>query len=276
MNSTAMIIRGVREGLPISAALFADTGGEWPETYEYVSGFQQWLARHMIPLIVVRSHIGGRFVPLETDCLNKGRVPSIAYGFKSCSERWKTRPCWAWVKAKAKDDASWRGGLWLRGIDADEEHRARPGGLWADWRAGFPLVDWGMGRQECVDEIVAAGLPLPGKSACFFCPSAPPTEAASLRRKHPKLFQRALTMERQAQGTFGGSIKGLGRSFSWQAVDRSERLQVALPFTKPPEVPCGCYGGARDADISLAPNYCGTWETTFATPVRGEWPEAWQ
>lgn len=270
-NSTALIVRAVREGLPISAVLFADTGGEWPETYTYVEGFRKWLEAHHVPLHVVRGHVGGSFVSLEDDCVGKGRAPSIAYGFKSCSERWKTRPCWAWVKNKAKEDKSWRGGLWVRGIDADESHRAKQGGLWADWKASFPLIEWKMGRQECIDELVSSGLPLPGKSACFFCPSAPPREVAVLRSRHPDLFRRGLDMEARARDTFGGSIKGLGRSFSWEAVDRSERLQVALPFARDVEQPCGCYSGARDADIPLAPDYCGSWDIRFPTPVRKDW-----
>jgi hypothetical protein len=43
---------------------------------------------------------------------------------------------------------------------------------------------------------VAAGLPLPPKSACFFCPSAHQDEINDLARREPKYFVLALEMER--------------------------------------------------------------------------------
>jgi hypothetical protein len=35
----------------------------------------------------------------------------------------------------------------------------------------YPLFDWAFDRQRCVEVIREAGLPVPMKSACFFCPA---------------------------------------------------------------------------------------------------------
>ena len=32
-------------------------------------------------------------------------------------------------------------------------------------------MEWGWSRKDCIQAIRDAGLPLPGKSSCFFCPS---------------------------------------------------------------------------------------------------------
>jgi hypothetical protein len=270
-NSTALLVEAVRRGLRVDAVLFADTGGEWPETYEYVRGFAGWLAAHGIPMHTVRGNIRGEFVSLEDDCLSKSRLPSKAYGFGSCSERWKTRPCWAWVKERKM-----RAGVWVRGIDADEPQRANDRGLWGEWVPSFPLISWGMGREECAESIMRAGLPLPGKSACFFCPSAQPPEVAALADSHPDLFARGLKMEARAAGTFAArgrsGLKGLGQSFAWSDVDNSRRLQTALPIARATADPCGCYEGARDADLSFAADYCGSWDHTIGRGPGGEWP----
>jgi len=223
-------------------------------------------------VVVAQSHLRGSFVPLEDDCLAKGRLPSKTYGFKSCSERWKTRPCWAWVKARAKVDPAWRSGVWIRGIDADESHRANGFNIWAEWAPSFPLIDWRMGREDCAESIMRAGLPLPGKSACFFCPSASPEEVSELADKHPTLFARGLAMEAGAVETCGGRVKGLGQDFSWAAVERSRRLQIALPIAREAADPCGCYEGARDADLAFTAGYCGQWAHDIEPGSGGEWP----
>ncbi len=273
-NSTAVLVEAVQRGLRVDVALFADTGGEWPETYAYLWLLAGWLERYGVPLVIVQGHTGGEFVSLEDDCLRKGRLPSKAYGFKSCSERWKTRPCWAWVKAKAKQDPAWRAGVWIRGIDADEPQRASGHGMWAEWEPSFPLLNWRMGREECAEVIMKAGLPLPGKSACFFCPSAQPKEVSELADKHPDLFARGLTIEREAEaaGANRKTLKGLGQSFSWASVSYSREHQTALPIAKESADPCGCYEGARDADLAFTAGYCGSWGHDIERGSGGEWP----
>lgn len=83
-NSTAMIIGMYLHKIPIDLILFADTGGEQPHTYEFMETFNEWLVKHGIPKIVsVEYHDkDGNRLTLEQECINSGRLPSIAYGFK--------------------------------------------------------------------------------------------------------------------------------------------------------------------------------------------------
>jgi hypothetical protein len=75
----------------------------------------------------------------------------------------------------------------------------------------YPLLEFGYDRERCKAIITTAGLPVPLKSACFFCPASKKSEIVWLREQHPELLERALEIERNLT-----SVKGVGRSFSWE------------------------------------------------------------
>ena len=79
----------------------------------------------------------------------------------------------------------------------------------------YPLMEWGWTRDDCIRQIEAAGLPQPGKSSCFFCPSMKPDEITALRDQNPDLFRRALALEDNARKNLK-TVKGLGRNYSWR------------------------------------------------------------
>lgn len=60
----------------------------------------------------------------------------------------------------------------------------------------YPLREWGLDRAACGRIITAAGLPLPPKSACFFCPAMKQIEIEQLRHEDPTLYALAIEMER--------------------------------------------------------------------------------
>ena len=263
-NSTAVLVEAVRRGLRVDAAVFADTGGEMPETYRYLWQFAEWLRKHDIPLVMTSARLAGQPITLEEHSLRLHRMPSVSYGRKSCSLRFKAEPVERWLKAQL---APGERCIRVIGFDADEPQRARlpEGGPWV-W--SYPLIEWNMGREECAEVIMSAGLPLPGISSCFFCGSARPHEVAAL---DDEWIERGIAIEDAAR-PFSGSIRGLGKNFLWRDVLRSKRQQLALPIAPSgPDDPCGCWEGARDADLSFAAGYCGTWDA----PVRQEFAEEW-
>jgi hypothetical protein len=184
--------------------LFADTGSEKPETYAYLEIRRQWLRRVEFPdLIVVRRR--GVRVPdqsLEDQCLRTGTLPSLAYGGKSCSLKWKVAPqdkfCNHWPPALR----CWQsGGRVIKAIGYDagpsdgrriKEFRDRKYRFW------YPLREFGLDRAACIDLIRSEELPLPCKSACFFCPATKKPELVQLHSDYPDLLERALAIERKA------------------------------------------------------------------------------
>lgn len=245
VNSTAMICGWMERGLkPVDAVIFSDTGGERPETYAHVATVSDWLESRGWPAIVTVRAVNQAGAPksLEEDCYQYHKLPSIAYGFKTCSDKFKTAPQRKWLNHWAPAREAWKRGervLKLVGYDADEPHRAENGARQTDkyWYR-YPLIEWGWGRPECIAAIRRSGLRVPVKSACFFCPSNTVDEIKQLRDEHPDLMTRALAMERQANLR---SVEGLGRRFAWR--DLIEGKPVPLLETA---IACECYDGATD------------------------------
>src|SRR5262249_31373266 len=80
-------IRGIRPDL----ILFADTGGEKPKTYTYLPVMQESLSGVGSPPVVTVRYEPTRaaYRTLEEQCLHTGTLPSLAYGGKSCSIKYK-------------------------------------------------------------------------------------------------------------------------------------------------------------------------------------------
>ena len=94
----------------------------------------------------------------------------------------------------------------------------------AEFNFIYPLQDWGWDREECIRQIEAVGLPVPLKSACFFCPSSQKWEIKWLAAKHTNLFLRAIAMEDgNTNGKHAHKVNpegkigcGLGMKFRWR------------------------------------------------------------
>jgi len=236
-NSTAMLI-GLRDiSEKPDAIIFADTGGEKPQTYQHIEAMQSWCRRNDFPEItIVRK--GGNGETLEQELLRKNTLPPVAFGFKTCSTNYKIQPFEKWCNQNEKCKNAWKTGQKVErliGIDADESHRAKPSPN-KKFLNVYPLIDWDWAREECVEKIKAEGLKLPGKSACFFCPNSKPQEILELPED---LKSRALEIENNASVVT--SVKGLGRDWSWSHLIRTNDLQSCFPFAQ--DQPCGCYDG---------------------------------
>ncbi|WJN61318.1 phosphoadenosine phosphosulfate reductase [Pseudomonas sp. SO81] len=257
-NSTALLVEMVRLGEPVDAILFADTGGERPGTYAYRDLFSAWLVERGYPAITT---VQASSATLEEDCLRRSALPALSYGFKTCSIRFKQQPQTKWLNNWRPAKAAWARGqkvVKLIGYDLDEPHRGKP---FEDDKFvnRYPLLEWGWGREECVAAIAAAGLPQPGKSSCFYCPSMTKPEILQLRKEHPDLLIRALNIETTAKNAGGlDSVNGLGRKLNWgdfiELVDEAEANDPTAFFLRQQDFPnppqCGgCYDGrSLDAD----------------------------
>lgn len=200
--------------------LLSDTGGEKPETYADIAETQDWLSRVGFPAIeIVRESI-----TLEDDCLDRETLPGKAFGFGSCSERFKIRPQKRYVKQFRPCAIRW-----IVGIHAGEAHRRWTGACEGEDAVWYPLLDWGWGQAECEAAIRRQGLTVPVKSACFFCPSMKKHEVLQLSVEHPELMERALEMERAANESGNlSTVKGLGRRWSWAALLAADQSQRRL------------------------------------------------
>ena len=241
-NSTALLIGMYERGINPGAILFADTGGEKPLTYCYIKIMQSWLDKIGFPPITTVKKVdkNGDILTLEDNCLDKKMLPSITYGYKTCSQKYKAQPQDKWVNNWDPAKVAWKEGRRITkaiGFDADEPQRAAKDYSDKKYNYWYPLIDWDWGRDECIEAINRVGLPLPGKSSCFFCPNSSISEIRELNALYPDLMKRALAMEENAELTV---LKGLGRGrYAWSEVIATSDM---FPFPNQ-EMPCACYDG---------------------------------
>ncbi len=224
VNSTGGIIESIRRGDRIDLVLSADTGNEKPETYDFRDRFTAWLAERGVTAIVARKkpvecRTSGRKVPvapgttystLEQNCLVNKTLPSVVFGYKSCSQKWKREPMDAWLRNYQPVAERWaRGEQIVRLIGYDAGEPQRPANMKDTEREAFrfPLIEWEWYREQCVAAIVGAGLPVPPKSACFYCPSSKKSEIIQLSKRHPDLYKPSSKHPHGASAGSGASAR---------------------------------------------------------------------
>jgi len=256
VDSTAMLVEMKNRGIRPDLILFADTGAEKPETYRHVMRFSEWLTANDFPAVTTVSYDPpiAPYDDLEGNCTMNETLPSLAFGRKSCSLKWKVTPQHKFLESWTPAVETWNSGekvrralgfdnsvadkkrsakvSWAIGLDdsaADKKRAASYAGGAVDddkYDYFYPLQDWGMNREGCEAVIEAAGIPVPPKSSCYFCPAMKKPEILELRETNPDLFDRALAMEdgylagkhhagRKAKGLKCSTV-GLGRRFSWR------------------------------------------------------------
>ena len=250
-NSTAMLCGFKERGIKPDLIVFADTGGEWPDTYEHVKEMdgvcREWWG---IGVETVKKLYQGEFEGLERASLRLKSLPSLAYGKKACSMKYKVQPQDKRV-FEEMDKRGLKNTTKAIGYDANEAHRkidlklkVHPKGriekIW------YPLIDWGWRREECVEAIKRHGITQPGKSACFFCPAMKRGEILKLKHTNPDLFKRALAIEAGADIRTEGRGLG-GKGLRWENVDAEDEQQTKLwdwlDDHDATRAPCGCYDG---------------------------------
>ena len=117
-----------------------------------------------------------------------------APGTRSCTMDFKMRVIAKWLKSQGATPAN--PATVLIGFSWDEAHRVGKATARAFERIEYPLLDLRLARHDCQQIILRAGLPLPPKSACWFCPYHRPSVWAEMRRDRPVLFWKAADLER--------------------------------------------------------------------------------
>lgn len=194
VDSTALLVELVARGQAPDLVLSADTGVEKPATYEYLDIIRPWMADHNIHYELV-SYIPKRFkhwppyFGLLEMCLTNATLPSKSLGGSSCSLKYKKAPQDAFLANwKPAKDAWARGQRVVRliGYDAGPRDTQRANhALSIDdplYDCQYPLREWNWHREACEARIIAAGLPVPPKSACYLCLANKPQEIRDLPR----------------------------------------------------------------------------------------------
>jgi len=218
-NTIAQLILCTQQGVKFDYILFSNTGGERRKTYNYIPIMNKWLVANGQPKVKILRQLNKdkKFIGLYNDVYQRKSLPAIAFGYKTCSLKFKKGPFDVFINNNKDIQTRLKNGAIIHkhiGFDIDEEHRTTQNFDTEKMVNIYDLVNAEMGRFECEKIIRDAGLPPVGKSSCFYCPSLKPYEIIELYESEPKVFYRAIAMERNAKETMT-AIEGLGRDFSW-------------------------------------------------------------
>ncbi|WP_199758669.1 hypothetical protein [Aquabacterium soli] len=241
VDSTAMLVALRAAGIRPDVITFADTGGEKPETMAHLDAMNRILLGWGWPAIDVCRKVpmaSTGYADLLGNCLKNETLPSLAFGMKSCSIKWKQGPQDQFLKG-AKRGPSTRPPhpLWERsiltgqkimkliGYDCGRADVRRSKAIKqsdSDFDYSYPLQVIGWSRPDCVQAITSelgAAL-VPVKSACFFCPASKHWELYWLAAYHPALLEQALKLERTALTGRHSRFDAVEFGATWEAIVR--------------------------------------------------------
>lgn len=220
VQSVAALVLAAQRRIEYAVFVFANVGddSENPGTLEYLRDVAHPYAQeHGIKLVEAQKLYKGRKDTVLASLNRPNRsitipvyMPSGAPGRRSCTTDYKVRV----VDRYCRENAWERVTVGL-GISLDEFHRMRDThwtnkdgvrnlGFWK--RREYPLIDLRLTRRDCEKLIVAAGLPVPPKSSCWFCPFQRLSSWVEMRRNNPEMFERAVQLEQtinRKRGTLG-------------------------------------------------------------------------
>lgn len=205
VQSTALLVLAVQRRIDYSTFLFANAGddSEHPATLEYVRKVAAPYARRNgaeLHELERRRRDGSTETLWER--LNRPESRSIpipvrmangAPGRRSCTADFKIKVVGRWLREHgATRESQAAVGI---GISVDEIHRANRRRSESHERIEYPLLDLGLRRDDCIHIIAEAGLRVPPKSSCFFCPFRTVQAWREQRRDDPALFGKASELE---------------------------------------------------------------------------------
>jgi hypothetical protein len=206
VQSTALLVLAAEHRIDFQTFLMANVGddSENPGTLRYLEEYAKpYAADHGIALdvldrVMVRS---GETRTLYGEITRPGsrslkipvRMSNGAPGTRSCTADYKIKVIGREMKrrgATAKNRAVVGIGISLDEIQRANSRRPEP-----HEDITYPLLELGLRRQDCARIIRNAGLPVPPKSSCWFCPFHRPETWHEQRRNEPELFEKSCQLE---------------------------------------------------------------------------------
>ncbi|MFI9228591.1 phosphoadenosine phosphosulfate reductase [Streptomyces rimosus] len=243
VQSTALMVLAARREIPYHTLLFANVGddSEDPATLEYVRHVARpYAAASGLDLHVLHrtlrsggtETLWGRMMRKDSRALPIPiRMSNGAPGTRGCTRDFKIWVTGKWLKANGATPGN--PATVAVGISLDEIARAANRRVEPYERLAYPLLDLKLRRVDCQQIISDAGLPMPPKSACWFCPLKSLEGWKEMRRDRPGLFLRACCLEESLNETrqWGGMgdavfLTRTGRPL----LEAVEAAQEELPF----------------------------------------------
>lgn len=190
---------------PVDYAIFADTGNEPKEVYDWFEYLKDKV-KDKIEITIVKNERNtgniaedilsevGFFASIPVYTKNK-ETEKLGITLRSCTDRYKIRPIQEKVREILEVD-NLRGKVVeiVMGISSDEIQRAKyPPNKWQV--NCYPLVENNISRHQCLEYFGKLGMPRPPRSACIICPYHHANEWENLKVNSPEEFEYAANFD---------------------------------------------------------------------------------
>jgi hypothetical protein len=186
VNSVALLLYLLEQGKPLDEVIFADTGAELPETYDYSIMIKKIVQENNIPFKIVKSNgddLYGR-------CSRRQVIPSQIWRW--CTRDLKIRPIYAHYRSLKTHVNQYLG------ISYEERDRYRISNV--PYASNiFPLIENRITRDMCIDIIDKVNLSLPVRSGCYICPFNSISRWVEIYKKHSNLYDKAMILEENSK-----------------------------------------------------------------------------
>ena len=187
-------------------AIFADTGNEPKEVYDYLKYLIN-VTKDKLPIHIVSSgNIVDDALATKEKGTNKGFITMPIYaiddlgkkslGRRQCTNNYKIQPINKEVR-KILNVKTLRGKNieMIMGISTDEIQRARK--PHTQWQINYyPLIEMDMSRHDCKHYVKETNVKQPPRSACIVCPYHSNDEWQHLKDNYPEEFKQAVEFDR--------------------------------------------------------------------------------
>lgn len=243
VQSTAALVLAAQGRIDYRTFLFCNVGedSENPDTLTYVSEIALPFARqHSLELVELRKVRRDGSLDSVYSTITRPDSRSIgipvhmsngAPGRRACTLDFKIRVVDRWLRNQG---ARVSGAVVGLGISLDEftRMRANTDPKTMSWKTlDYPLIDLRLDRMACLTLIQAAGLPVPPKSSCWFCPYHSGRAWQDLRETRVPLFERAVALEtliNERRAVLGKDQVYLSRKCKPLPMATSEYVQSSL------------------------------------------------
>lgn len=217
-DSTAMLLMMLERGESVDEVVIFDTGWEFPEMYEHIDKLEREVGMRFTRLHPATPLNYQMFDRPKTRGKRKGER---GYGWAMPMARWCTAQKNAAIKRHVGD------ALQCVGIAADEKRPLIDG-------KRYPLIEWGVTESDALAYCYAHGFDWDGlyerkkRVSCWCCPLQSLDDLRVLRKRHPRLWEELMLMDKYASNQFRSdySVKQLEDKFA------QEDTQLSLEWLR--------------------------------------------
>ena len=225
-DSTAMLLKMIKNNIKIDEIIFCDTGMEFQEMYDHIEKVQEMIQMPITVLKSEKSFEYWMFEHIKTKGKNKGQK---GYSWPDFRNRWCTQALKKQVVSKYLKQYKDKEIVEFHGIALDEKERANKN---KEKKVKYPLIEWKMTEKDCLEYCYSKGLDWGGlyrklgRVSCWCCPLKSLKELEVIYNEYPYYWQKLKEWDSKTYRQFRSdySIEELENKFKTKQLDIFDML----------------------------------------------------